>query len=179
MNLAQGLQPDSWRGARGKEAAMLVWQSHQSAVQKNLHKKNILVVNDDPTLCRLWLRLLENLPCNNYLVVSTPLEAMILLANFDLDLLITDLKPSDTSSLELILRAGELNPKLRVLITLESLDHEAMEEIKNTHSFIHLIKKPYHDVTKLMDFVEMLLTDHDEFVRIERDEVQGYHIWNV
>lgn len=106
-------------------------------------EKTILVVDDDPLICKAFTRTLEK--SGNYIVHSftDPIRALSVLSGVTIDLCITDIQMPGLSGTELALKLRSTQPGLP-LVFISGMD-DALEKIE--HLFpdddrIVCLKKP-------------------------------------
>jgi len=93
-------------------------------------KPHILVVDDDPNVCRSLKRWLER---ENYQVttVTDPIEALTLASTYSFDLILTDLVMGDIGGLDIISRAKKSYPEtVAILITGHPSLDSAIEALR-------------------------------------------------
>ena len=96
-----------------------------------LNKENVLIVDDDVNILELIHRHLQSFNYHTYKAVSVK-EALVILKDSKIDLLITDLKMPDVDGLQLVKYVSEHYPKLPKLVVTgyPSVD-DAMSVIKS------------------------------------------------
>src|SRR5690606_16163554 len=95
------------------------------------NKENVLIVDDDVNILELIHRHLQSFNYHTYKAVSVK-EALVILKDSKIDLLITDLKMPDVDGLQLVKYVSEHYPKLPKLVVTgyPSVD-DAMSVIKS------------------------------------------------
>ena len=96
-----------------------------------LNKENVLIVDDDVNILELIHRHLQSFNYHTYKAVSVK-EALVILKDSKIDLLITDLKMPDVDGLQLVKYVSEHYPKLPKLVVTgyPSID-DAMSVLKS------------------------------------------------
>jgi signal transduction histidine kinase len=117
----------------------------------------ILIVDDDQTIVRLCQRLLERA---GYRAISAtdPLEAIQILAQREVDLLLTDIRMPVMDGFELISQAKQLLPDLPVLVMtgFASVDNA----IQALHRGVDgLILKPFENTSDLAQSIQRVLEE--------------------
>lgn len=136
-----------------------------------LHKENILVVDDDVHILELLSRQLKVLDYHIYKAISVK-EALFILKDGDIDLLITDIQMPEVDGLQLLKYANEhypLMPKL-VVTGYPSVDG-ALEVIRS--GAIDYLTKPFTK-EELKQSVEKALTDRENLVSPIKKQVPTY-----
>jgi signal transduction histidine kinase len=117
----------------------------------------ILIVDDDRTVVRLCQRLLERAGYQ-VLAVTDPLEGIRLLAQREIDLLITDIRMPVMDGFELISQAKQMHPDLPVLVMtgFASVDNA----IQALHRGVDgLILKPFENTSDLVQSTQQVLEE--------------------
>jgi len=104
-------------------------------------KENVLIVDDDINILELIHRHLQSFNYHTYKAVSVK-EALTILKDSDIDLLITDLRMPDVDGLQLVRYVSEHYPKLPKLVVTgyPSVD-DAMSVLKS--GAIDYLVKPF------------------------------------
>lgn len=106
-----------------------------------LHKENILIVDDDVNILELIQRHLHSLDYHTYKAVSVK-EAVAILRDTDIDLLITDLKMPEVDGFELIQFASEHYPNMpKLVVTGYPSVQDALSAIKS--GVVDYLVKPF------------------------------------
>ncbi|MDO6601750.1 sigma-54-dependent transcriptional regulator [Arenibacter palladensis] len=96
-----------------------------------LNKENVLIVDDDVNILELIHRHLQSFNYHTYKAVSVK-EALVILKDSKIDLLITDLKMPDVDGLQLVKYVSEHYPKLpKLVVTGYPSVNDAMSVIKS------------------------------------------------
>lgn len=122
----------------------------------SLHKENILIVDDDINILELLQRHLKSLEYHTYKAVSVK-EALLILKDTYIDLLITDIKMPEVDGLQLLKFTNEHYPDMPKLVVtgFPSVDG-ALEVIQS--GAIDYLTKPFtkdelkHSVTKALTY---------------------------
>jgi two-component system, sensor histidine kinase len=112
-------------------------------------KATLLVVDDERTLLELYVRRLERLSYKVHPAVSGP-EALEILQRENIDLLVTDFKMPGMNGLEVIARAGDINPMLQSIVVTGYSDLKTAIDVMGAGAFNYLLKP--------VDFKELDLT---------------------
>lgn len=106
-----------------------------------LHKENILIVDDDVNILELIQRHLHSLDYHTYKAVSVK-EAVAILRDTEIDLLITDLKMPEVDGFELIQFASEHYPNMpKLVVTGYPSVQDALSAIKS--GVVDYLVKPF------------------------------------
>ncbi len=102
-------------------------------------KEKILIVDDEPSFCRLMERLLEE---DGYscCTACSAADALKLLRTQPFDLLITDIRMPEVDGLELMRQVAGVYPDLAVLVTTGVNDREVALQALELGAFGYLIK---------------------------------------
>ena len=123
-------------------------------------KKEVLVVEDDPTYSKLWERILKGVGVKHFHICKTAEEAHQWAAKKKPDLLISDvLLPDNNNGYRLAQELRRKNHGMTVLLTTGYKTDLRRFDLKNP-SF-HLLYKPYHQLRQLQIFLEHLLAGED------------------
>lgn len=112
--------------------------------------KTVLIVDDEPEICRMLSRALERAGYNT-LQANSGMEALVLIQEHSIDLLITDVRMPGISGLDLIKQTHEIEPRIPIVVisgygTLDT----AIESIRRGAFFF--INKPF-DTANILDVV--------------------------
>ncbi len=106
-----------------------------------LHKENILIVDDDINILELIQRHLHSLEYHTYKAVSVK-EAVAILRDSEIDLLITDLKMPEVDGFQLIQFASEHYPNMpKLVVTGYPSVQDALSAIKS--GVVDYLVKPF------------------------------------
>lgn len=143
-----------------------------------LFYKSLIIVDDDPTLCKIWERILKQVPCKSYKILSSPLEALEYAAYADADILLTDLKMPTMNGIQLIKEVQKINPQIKPIITTAYL--QDTKSFSNLGAFIHIIKKPFKDLDCLKELLMLFLQNAGEVSNVElEEEDEGVYVWDL
>lgn len=136
-----------------------------------LHKENILVVDDDIHILELLSRQLKALDYHIYKAISVK-EALYILNDSPIDLLITDIQMPEVDGLQLLKYANEHFPKMPKLVVTgyPSVDG-ALEVIKS--GAIDYLTKPFTK-EELRQSVEKAFTDGRKHMELEKKRVESH-----
>ncbi len=120
----------------------------------------ILIVDDDRTIVRLCQRLLERAAYQVFTALD-PLEALKILEQQKVDLLLSDIRMPIMDGFELISRAKQFQPDLPVLIMT------GYGSIENAIQALHrgvdgLILKPFENTAELIQAVQRVLEESNQ-----------------
>ena len=121
----------------------------------------ILLVDDEPAICRSLVGFLEDndFPTDSALSAE---EALEMLAVKTYDILIADLRLPGVSGEVLILKAHEINPKVRCLVNTGSVEYTLSEDLKQIGMKPeHVFLKPLIDMQTLITGIEKLSEGKD------------------
>lgn len=118
----------------------------------------VLIVDDDRTIVRLCQRLLER-ASYRVLTVMDPHQALKIIEQHKIDLLLSDIRMPAMDGFELISRAKKLQPDLPVLVMT------GYGSIENAIQALHrgvdgLILKPFESTAELVQTVERVLEEN-------------------
>jgi two-component system response regulator HupR/HoxA len=103
----------------------------------------VLVVDDDPDV----LELLNQLLGTEYrvLTATSAAQALSMLEQFDVAVLITDYQLPEMTSLELLARLGENLPYSRVvrIVVSAAVDSDRLQQLLNVGGIFHYLRKPF------------------------------------
>lgn len=141
-------------------------------------EKALVVVEDDPTMCRLWGRLLSQIDNLNFVVFSSAREAIRHLESERVDVLLTDLVLEDMSGVDVVLKALAKNRETRIILT--SAFPETRYDLSSIGCFIHFIRKPYRNLDILRELILLFMDDADEIsdAEVSEDDRQLY-VWDL
>ncbi|WP_067037476.1 sigma-54-dependent transcriptional regulator [Allomuricauda sp. CP2A] len=136
-----------------------------------LHKENILVVDDDIHILELLSRQLKALDYHIYKAISVK-EALYILNDSPIDLLITDIQMPEVDGLQLLKYVNEHFPKMPKLVVTgyPSVDG-ALEVIKS--GAIDYLTKPFTK-EELRQSVEKAFTDGRKHMELEKKRVESH-----
>lgn len=129
------------------------WEMRRSSTRR----AHILVVDDDPAVCRM-LQLALEIPGHHVTTISRAREAMAHLESSPVELLITDLVMPDVEGIEIIMRVSQAYPKIPIVaISGEGADgpeeYLAIARLLGAH---RTLSKPF-DCRRLIAVVDELL----------------------
>lgn len=135
---------------------------------KSKEEKNILICEDDPTYLRLWERIIkDHYPCRQFWPLSDPDEAIKILHQHKVDLLISDVVMDKMNGYALAKLARKKNPKIEILLTTgyqTDLSRFNLGELR-----CHLLHKPYHDLTNVCLLIQHILNGENVFAGMKKD----------
>ncbi|OGX43852.1 MAG: hypothetical protein A3G38_02240 [Omnitrophica WOR_2 bacterium RIFCSPLOWO2_12_FULL_51_8] len=140
--------------------------------------KTFVVVEDDPTMCRLWGRLLSQINGLNFVVFSSAREAIKYLDSEPADVLLTDLVLEEMSGVDVVLKALAKNHDTKIILT--SAFPETRYDLSPIGCFIHFIKKPYRNLDILRELILLFMDNADEIsdAEVSEDDRQLY-VWDL
>jgi len=133
-----------------------------------LKKENVLIVDDDINILELIHRHLQSFNYHTYKAVSVK-EALTILKDSDIDLLITDLRMPDVDGLQLVRYVSEHYPKLPKLVVTgyPSVD-DAMSVLKS--GAMDYLVKPFTKEELKQAVLKSFVEDTQKSVKGERDQ---------
>ncbi len=102
-------------------------------------KATLLVVDDENVLLELYVRRLERMSYKVYPAASGP-AALEILQRQDIDLLVTDFKMPGMNGLEVIARAGDIDPMLQSIVVTGYSDLKTAIDVMGAGAFNYLLK---------------------------------------
>ncbi|MBF0432441.1 MAG: response regulator [Fibrobacteria bacterium] len=114
-----------------------------------------LVTEDDPVIKRFYEQALKD-KCQSLKVVESSSEAMALLKSEQFDFLITDLKLSESSGVDIISCAVENLPDIKILVASGYVsDEQYQDELNKIDNVKGLMQKPFtlRDLTKKIESI--------------------------
>lgn len=146
-----------------------LWQKN-----RDLHSEhNILVVEDDPCLVKFWKRILEDMPEYSSTIFNNPIGALNWLKNNSPDLLVTDLSMPGMDGTSLIRCVLQKNPDTKVILTTGFVPEP--NDFNKLGARIHLVPKPYTNMTHLNSLIQLLLSEEGNFEK----ETESISVWNI
>lgn len=136
-------------------------------VMDNEVTKRVLVVEDDPTMLAFWDRLLMKLGVTQRVLLTSVVQAKNLLGRSDFDLLISDIIMPHINGYDLARHAREMNPDIEIVLTTAYSTDLSRFDLRGLS--LHLIHKPYIDLSGLSNMINHLLHDEDVFEDAEED----------
>ena len=130
-------------------------------------RKNVLIVEDDPTYFHLWKRIINDLGVKNLWSVQTPEKAKAVLEKGKPDLLISDVILPGISGYALAKLARQKYPTMEILLTTgyqTDLSRFDLEGLK-----CHLLHKPYHNLKDVCLLLKKLLNNENVFAGMDED----------
>ena len=143
--------------------------------------KRVIVVDDNEILLRAWSRMLERQKCTA-VVTSDPVKALDLLRENGADVLIADIVMPQMDGIELMQRANEMNPRMRVILTTGYPCDFGRIRLRIDAPDVHVLLKPYNDLKAIQKFIDRVL-QNDESLDTEDsfknpDDIR-VHLWNL
>lgn len=142
-----------------------------------LHKENILIVDDDINILELIQRHLHSLKYHTYKAASVK-EAVAILRDTEIDLLITDLKMPQVDGFELIQFASEHYPNMpKLVVTGYPSVQDALSAIKS--GVVDYLVKPFtkeelkQGVIKSLSSKPKKKIEKDATIKYTYDEIIG------
>ena len=129
--------------------------------------KRVLVVEDDPTMLAFWDRLLMKLGVTQRVLLTSVVQAKNLLDRSDFDLLISDIIMPHINGYDLARHAREMNKDIEIVLTTAYSTDLSRFDLKGL--CLHLIHKPYIDLTGLSNMINHLLHGEDVFEDADED----------
>lgn len=130
-------------------------------------KRQVLVVEDDPTYLHLWERIIEDLGVKNYWSVCEPKKACEWLQNKRPDLLISDVIMPNINGYELAKIAKQKYPDIEVLLTTGYQTDLSRFDLVGLKC--HLLHKPYHNLKDVCLLLKKLLNKENVFEGMDED----------
>ncbi|MBI2499965.1 MAG: response regulator [Deltaproteobacteria bacterium] len=139
------------------------------------------MVDDNEVLLRAWSRLLENHRCDCY-TTTDPQTALDLIELEKVQVLITDIVMPEMDGFELIRKAEQLNPDIRIILTTGYPCDFSRIRLNMDTPNIHVLLKPYNDIREIRKFVDRVIEDDDTLDTEDSfknpDDIQ-IHLWNL
>lgn len=144
--------------------------------------KRVVVVDDNEFLLHFWRRMLSREDCLPY-VTSSPEAALTYLKEKEADVLIADIVMPSMDGFELIRKARQLLPSLRVILTTGYTCDFSRIHLDVDASDVHVLMKPYNSVNEVQKFISRVLQD-DETLDTDEDSFKNpedirIHVWNL
>ncbi len=127
----------------------------------------VIIVEDDPTLLSFWSRIMEDVGCDEALLLSNAAGAARVLDEMPVDLLISDIVMPKRSGYELLKLAHARNPQCKILLTTGYAADLSRFELAG-FSF-HLLHKPYADIAALRSLIASLLRGTENLDEISEE----------
>lgn len=127
----------------------------------------VVVVEDDPTLLTFWGRILSDLGVKDYELFSDPTEALLMLEETPIDVMISDVIMQGINGYELARIARRRNPHANIVLTTAygaNLSHFDLAGCR-----FHLLHKPYTDISSLKRFIDHIVQGDTSFDDISED----------
>ncbi|SRX76461.1 sigma-54-dependent transcriptional regulator [Aequorivita antarctica] len=138
-----------------------------------LKKENILIVDDDINILELLQRHLHSLDYHTYKAVSVK-EAVAILRDTEIDLLITDLKMPEVDGFQLIQFASEHYPNMpKLVVTGYPSVQDALSAIKS--GVVDYLVKPFTKEELKQGVLKSLSTKKKRQGSIETSETKKYN----
>jgi DNA-binding NtrC family response regulator len=138
-----------------------------------LQKENILIVDDDINILELLQRHLHSLNYHTYKAVSVK-EAVAILRDTEIDLLITDLKMPEVDGFQLIQFASEHYPNMpKLVVTGYPSVQDALSAIKS--GVVDYLVKPFTKEELKQGVLKSLSTKTKRNTATETSEVKKYN----
>ncbi len=138
-----------------------------------LQKENILIVDDDINILELIQRHLHSLDYHTYKAVSVK-EAVAILRDTEIDLLITDLKMPEVDGFQLIQFASEHYPNMpKLVVTGYPSVQDALSAIKS--GAIDYLVKPFTKEELKQGVLKSLSTRSKKKIALEASDAKNYN----
>ncbi len=138
-----------------------------------LQKENILIVDDDINILELLQRHLHSLDYHTYKAISVK-EAVTILRDTEIDLLITDLKMPEVDGFQLIQFASEHYPNMpKLVVTGYPSVQDALSAIKS--GAVDYLVKPFTKEELKQGVLKSLSTKTKRKTAIETSDVKKYN----
>ena len=134
-------------------------------------------MEDDKVLIRFWKRFSSHLPFYKIMIQTNPGDALKILADEEIDIILTDLAMPEMSGLELIKKAKGFNPHIKTVLTTGHMPHLIENDLLEKNGFLHIIPKPYRNLKNLEGFLSMLGENAAEISMLEKNERS--YVWNL
>ena len=144
-------------------------------------RKRVIVIDDNEILLRAWRKILSRQDCEPFLTTN-PQEALSLLKGDEQDVLIVDVVMPQMDGFELIQKAQEISPRVRIIMTTGySCDFKKIRLQVDTPD-IHVLMKPYSNISAIENFLGRVIRN-DESLDTEDsfknpDDIR-IHLWNL
>ncbi len=138
-----------------------------------LQKENILIVDDDINILELLQRHLHSLNYHTYKAISVK-EAVAILRDTEIDLLITDLKMPEVDGFQLIQFASEHYPEMpKLVVTGYPSIQDALSAIKS--GVVDYLVKPFTKEELKQGVLKSLSTRTKRQISAENSETKKYN----
>ena len=128
---------------RSVSATAIAQDASEGSMTEHVGKETILLVEDDPSVREIATMMLESLGYCVHTAESGPTALQILQETGKIDLLFTDLvMPNGMSGYDLVVRAREIRPGLKVLFT-SGYSEQFVRERDGAAQNIPILGKPY------------------------------------
>lgn len=152
-------------------------QSQTEELTESKYDRDIVVVEDDPSLFKFWKRLSKTIPCKSFTIINSPEEAVEWITKNPADVLLTDLSMPGMTGSELIKRASKIKPDLKTILTSGFIGETA--QYHGLCQFLHIVKKPYMNIDHLREFLMLFVENANEISLIENEETDGIYVWEL
>jgi two-component system, chemotaxis family, protein-glutamate methylesterase/glutaminase len=140
-----------------------------------MHKKNILLVDDDRSFLQIILKSIEDkYPEGAFLTAESGNKALDIIKNTAIDLLVTDVFMPEINGFELLVSARKLSPGLKVIIMTAQPNPELAKQAYEKGS-VGYIEKPF-SIDRLVSMIR------DAFVKPKKSfdgEMEGLQIADI
>ena len=147
-------------------------------------KKRILVVDDNEMLLKAWDRLLCHEDCD-YKLTSSPQQALEWLEAESFDIIISDIVMPGVDGFDLVREAWQKRPMTQMVFTTAySCDfrHAPLERGHRSQGDVHVLLKPYQDLSKIEEFVSRLIAGDKNLNQVCPLHGEGdinFHLWHL
>src|SRR3990167_1070437 len=149
------------------------------AISPNSRETCILIVDDDPILLKLWIRLSKDFPKHQFNIFNSSQTALLAIQGGHIkpDILLTDVIMPEMDGLELISNVQSFNASMKTIATTTHTRNE--KQFQGIAPFVHVIKKPYKNLDNLRELLLIFLEQQSILEDVEKNEQQGVFVWDL
>ncbi len=138
-------------------------------------------------LLKFWDRLLgkKHLNFSHYRITNNALEALQWMKHDEFDIVITDIVMPELDGFDFIREAWQCNPKMKLIFTTAyecDFKNVVLAYPQVTEKDIHVLLKPYQDISQIEEFVTRICEDDKSLNKpeaISNPEQLQFHVWKL